>query len=44
MFNKMTLAISQLANIRDKLTKTALQLPAGDTASSRLITKQLQTV
>jgi hypothetical protein len=45
MFNKMTLiAILRPANLRDKLTKTALQFPAGDTVSSRLITKQRQIV
>jgi hypothetical protein len=44
MFNKMTLAISRPANLRDKLTRTALQLPQGDTISSRLNTKYQQTV
>jgi hypothetical protein len=42
MFNKMTLAISRPANLRDKLTKTFLQLPEGDTVSSKLTTKQNQ--
>jgi hypothetical protein len=36
IFNKMTLAISRPANLRDKLTKTSLQLPEGDTVSSKL--------
>jgi hypothetical protein len=44
MFNKMTLAISRPANLRDKLTRTELQLPQGDTISSRLNTKYQQTV
>ncbi len=43
-FNKMTLAISRPANLRDILTRTALQLPPGDTISSRLNTKFQQTV
>jgi hypothetical protein len=38
----MTLAISKPANLRDKLTKTFLQLPEGDTVSSKLTTKQNQ--
>jgi hypothetical protein len=42
IFNKMTLAISQPAYLRDKVTRTALQLPTGDAISSRLITKQKQ--
>jgi thiamine kinase-like enzyme len=42
IFNKMTLAILRPANLRDKLTRTALQLPTGDTISSRLTAKHKQ--
>jgi hypothetical protein len=34
----MTLAISRPINLRDKLTRTALELPPGDSISSRLQT------
>jgi hypothetical protein len=44
LFSKMTLAISRPANLRDKLTRTALQLPPGDTVSSRLNARPHQTV
>jgi hypothetical protein len=37
-FDKMTLAISRPINLRDKLTRTALELPPGDSISSRLQT------
>ena len=40
----MTLAISRPAYLRDKVTRTALQLPTGDTVSSRLKARQHQTV
>jgi hypothetical protein len=38
MFDKMTMAISRPENLRDKLTRTALELPPGDSISSRLHT------
>jgi hypothetical protein len=41
MLNKMTLAISRPTNLRDKLTRTALELPPGDSIASRLHTTPL---
>jgi hypothetical protein len=41
MFDKMTLAISRPTNLRDKLTRTALELPPGDSISHRLQTTPL---
>jgi hypothetical protein len=38
MFDKMTMAISRPINLRDKLTRTALELTPGDSNSSRLHT------
>ncbi len=38
MFDKMTMAISRPTNLRDKLTRTELKLPPGDSVSSRLHT------